>query len=85
MGGFGCPAIRYSTGLCSLSIQAMIKWIYFLLKQNLKDLLLLMIRKLRSFSDKGEFDNIGQFLIYNTETGSSKPFLLEDTAFSIEF
>ncbi|MGD9328922.1 MAG: ATP-binding protein, partial [Cyclobacteriaceae bacterium] len=36
------------------------------------------------FRDNGEFDNIGQLLIYNTETGSSKPFLLEDTAFSIE-
>jgi signal transduction histidine kinase/CheY-like chemotaxis protein len=35
------------------------------------------------FHDKGEFDDIGQLLIYNTETGSSKPFLLEDTAFSI--
>jgi signal transduction histidine kinase/DNA-binding response OmpR family regulator len=36
------------------------------------------------FSDNGELSNIGQFLIYNTETRSSKPFLVEDTAFSIE-
>jgi hypothetical protein len=36
------------------------------------------------FHDKGEFDDIGQLFIYNTETGSSKPFLLEDTAFSID-
>ncbi len=36
------------------------------------------------FSDNGELFNVGQLLIYNTETRSSKPFLLEGTAFSIE-
>jgi len=36
------------------------------------------------FSDNGELFNVGQFLIYNTETRSSKPFLLEGIAFSIE-
>jgi ligand-binding sensor domain-containing protein len=36
------------------------------------------------FSDNKQFNNVGQFLIYNTATGSSKPFILEDSAFSIE-
>jgi ligand-binding sensor domain-containing protein len=36
------------------------------------------------FRDNGQFYNVGQLFIYNTETRSSKPFLLEDTAFSIE-
>jgi signal transduction histidine kinase/CheY-like chemotaxis protein len=36
------------------------------------------------FRDNGNFNNIGQFLIYNTETRSSKPFLVDDTPFSIE-
>jgi signal transduction histidine kinase/CheY-like chemotaxis protein len=36
------------------------------------------------FRDNGQNYNVGQLFIYNTETRSSKPFLLEDTAFSIE-
>ncbi len=36
------------------------------------------------FRDNGSYYNVGQLLIYNTETRSSKPFLLEDTPFSIE-
>jgi signal transduction histidine kinase/CheY-like chemotaxis protein/streptogramin lyase len=36
------------------------------------------------FSDNKQFNNVGQFLIYNTATGSSKPFILEDSALSIE-
>jgi signal transduction histidine kinase/DNA-binding response OmpR family regulator/streptogramin lyase len=36
------------------------------------------------FRDNGELANVGQFLIYNTETKTSKPFLIENTPFSIE-
>ena len=36
------------------------------------------------FSDNGNFYNVGQLLIYNTQKRSSKPFLLEDTPFSVE-
>jgi signal transduction histidine kinase/CheY-like chemotaxis protein/streptogramin lyase len=36
------------------------------------------------FHDNNELYHVGQFLIYNTETRSSRPFLLEGTAFSIE-
>jgi signal transduction histidine kinase/CheY-like chemotaxis protein len=41
-------------------------------------------KEIALFRDNGELFNVGQFLIYNTETRSSKPFLLEGSAFSIE-